>query len=84
LTLTAAPPAEAVAIIAYDSDGKAQLFSTLPDTHDKLRELAIDTTGGHCGTPKPEGHGSLFGKVTFAYVDAFGRLSAKSAAITVK
>lgn len=82
--LSAAAPAEAVAIIAYDAAGTAQMFTTLPDTHDKLLQFAIDTTGGHCGTPKPEGHGMLSGKVTFAYVDAFGRLSAKSAPVPVK
>ncbi|HEY6033460.1 MAG TPA: hypothetical protein VIV58_04350 [Kofleriaceae bacterium] len=84
LKLSAAAPADAVAIIAYDSTGAPKMFTTLPDTHDKLLDFAIDTTGGHCGTPKPEGHGALSGKVTFAYVDAFGRLSAKSAPVTVK
>ena len=84
LTLTAAPPAEAVAIIGYDATGAAKMFATLPDTHDKLLEFVIDTTGGHCGTPKPEGYERPYGKIAFAYVDAFGRVSAKSALVAVK
>ena len=82
LHLTAAPPADAVAIIAYDANGKALLFATLPDTHDKLRDLVIDESGGHCGTPQPPNHSGVAGKVTFAYVDQFGRLSPQSKAIS--
>ena len=84
LKLGAAPPADAVAIIAYDEHGKSLLFASLPDTHDKLLELEIDRSGGHCGTAKPQGQGGLVGKLAFAYVDAFGRLSPQSVAITGK
>jgi hypothetical protein len=84
LTLDAAPPADAVAIIAYDDHHKALLFATLPDTHDKLRELAIDHSSGHCGTPQPPEHGYVTGAVTFAWVDAFGRLSPASKPVTVQ
>lgn len=78
LKLTKAAPADAVAIIAYDDTGKALLFAALPDTHDKVLEFAIQESGGHCGTPRPNGEGAIVGTVTFAYVDAFGRLSPKS------
>jgi hypothetical protein len=84
LKLNAAPPADAVAIIAYDDQHKALLYAGLPDTHDKLLEFEIDSTGGHCGTPKPVGEGALAGKITFAYVDAFGRLSPTSTAVTMR
>jgi hypothetical protein len=78
LKLSTAAPPEAVAIIAYDDTGKPVLYSTLADTHDKILEFEIQETGGHCGVPHPTGEGSLAGKITFAYVDAFGRLSPKS------
>jgi len=84
LALSTAPPADAVAIIAYDANKKPLLYATLPDTHDKLLELEIDRSGGHCGSPKPDGQGSLTGKITFAYVDVFGRLSPTSTAITAQ
>jgi hypothetical protein len=81
LVLGAAPAADAVAIIAYNDHKKPLLYAMLPDTHDKLLELEIDRTGGHCGSPRPAGQGALGGRVTFAYVDTFGRLSPQSAAI---
>lgn len=84
LVLDAAAPADAVAIIAYDTNGKPLLFATLPDTHDKLLEFEIDSSGGHCGTPTPPEHSGLYGKIAFAYVDAFGRLSAQSKPISVQ
>jgi hypothetical protein len=84
LKLGTAAPADAVAIIAYDPAGKALVFAGLPDTHDKVLELELEQSGGHCGTPRPSGEGALAGKLTFAYVDAFGRLSAKSAPITAR
>jgi hypothetical protein len=82
LKLVHAAPPDAVAIIAYDASGKPQLFAGLPDTHDKLLEFELDQTGGHCGTPHPNGQGSLAGKITFAWVDAFGRLSPQSKGIS--
>jgi hypothetical protein len=84
LKLGEAPPADAVAVIAYDESGKALLYSSLPDTHDKTLETVIQETGGHCGTPHPNDEGALGGKVTFAYVDAFGRLSPKSKPIVAQ
>ena len=84
LKLGEAAPADAVAIIAYDASGKALLYSSLADTHDKVLEMVIQETGGHCGTPHPTDEGALAGNVTFAYVDAFGRLSAKSKPITAQ
>ncbi|MEP6861929.1 MAG: hypothetical protein ABJE66_14980 [Deltaproteobacteria bacterium] len=84
LKLSTAAPAEAVAIIAYDDTGKALLYATLADTHDKILDFEIQETGGHCGTPRPTGEGSLVGKITFAYVDAFGRLSPKSKPVTAR
>ena len=83
LTLTAAAPPEAVAIIAYREDGKALNFTGLADTHDKDLSIAVTRSGGHCGTTEPAGTGVLRGKVTFAYVDTFGRLSPQSAPIAV-
>lgn len=84
LKLSTAAPADAVAIIAYDDTGKPLLYSSLADTHDKILEFEIQQTGGHCGTPHPSGEGSLAGKITFAYVDAFGRLSPKSKPVTAQ
>ena len=84
MKLGAAPPADAVAIIAYDEQHKALLYASFPDTHDKLLEFEIDRTGGHCGTVKPTGQGVLAGKITFAYVDLFGRLSPTSTAIAAR
>jgi hypothetical protein len=84
LKLSTAAPADAVAIIAYDDTGKPLLYSSLADTHDKILEFEIYESGGHCGVPHPEGEGSLAGKITFAYVDAFGRLSPKSKPVTAQ
>ncbi|MFT3693947.1 MAG: hypothetical protein QM831_12450 [Kofleriaceae bacterium] len=83
MTLTAAPPAEAVGLIVYDDKGTALLFAGVPDTHDKLKEVALYTTGGHCGTPQPPNQGSMWneGTYSFAYFDAFGRLGPKSKAV---
>lgn len=80
-TLAAPPPEAAVAIIVYRA-GKPLTFARLPDTHDHLTELETFQDAGHCGSV-------VFGseppaandKVTFAWVDAFGRLSPQSAAI---
>ncbi|MFT3693946.1 MAG: hypothetical protein QM831_12445 [Kofleriaceae bacterium] len=84
VTLKSAAPAEAVAIIVYDAD-KAISFGRLADTHDKDLSIVIYQEGGHCGIGIP-GQGTLLlsQKVTFAYVDAFGRVSPKSAAVTVQ
>jgi hypothetical protein len=84
LKLSTAAPADAVAIIAYDETGKALLYSGLADTHDKILEYEIYESGGHCGTPRPNNEGALVGKITFAYVDAFGRLSPKSKPVTAQ
>jgi hypothetical protein len=84
LKLSTAAPADAVAIIAYDDAGKPLLYATLADTHDKILEFEIYESGGHCGTPHPTAEGSLAGKITFAYVDAFGRLSPKSKPVTAQ
>lgn len=85
LTLTAAAPPEAIAIIAYAS-GKPVNFTRLADTHDKDLELRIYSSGGHCGTEPPAGTSffSATGKLTFAYVDAFGRLSPQSTPVTAR
>jgi hypothetical protein len=83
LELAAAPPAEAVAVIVYAD--KAVSFESLPDTHDKLTALDVYHSGGHCSNGVPGTGGLMTGsKVTFAYVDAFGRLSPQSTAITAK
>ncbi len=84
LRLATPAPADAVAIIAYDAAGKALLYAGLPDTHDKVLDVQLTQTGGHCGTPHPDGEGALAGKISFAYVDAFGRLSPKSKPITAQ
>jgi hypothetical protein len=84
LELTAAPPPEAVAVILY-TNAKAVSFASLPDTHDKLTSLDVFHSGGHCSNDVP-GTGGVTGglQVTFAYVDAFGRLSPQSTAVTAK
>ncbi len=84
LTLAAAAPPEAVAIIAYGEDGKPLRFTGLADTHDQDLSLDLSRSDGHCGTSEPRGAGTIAGKVTFAYVDAFGRLSPQSKPIAVK
>jgi hypothetical protein len=85
LTLAAAAPPEAMAIIAYAS-GTPVNFTRLADTHDKDLQIAVYSEGGHCGTEFPAGTSFVgaTGKVTFAYVDAFGRLSPQSKPVTVK
>jgi hypothetical protein len=88
LTLKAAPPPEAVAVIVYrvDATGATALgFTGLPDTHDKLTSFEVSHTGGHCsqavaGEVSPEGGD----KIAFAWVDAFGRLSPQSKPIVAK
>jgi len=85
LELTAAPPPEAVALIVYSDPKTAVSFVTLPDTHDKLTSLDVYHSGGHCSNEVPGKGGLMTGTtVTFAYVDAFGRVSATSTAITAK
>lgn len=87
LTLAKAAPPEAVALIAYDADSKAPLFfARLADTHDKDVSLQIYESGGHCGSRTPPGAGGIASgsKVVFAYVDAFGRVSPQSKAITAQ
>jgi hypothetical protein len=88
LQLTAAPPAEAVAIIVYSvgpTGNTAVTFADLPDTHDKLTSFGIYSSGGHCSTDVPgTGYIAAGSKLVFAYVDTFGRLSATSTPITAK
>jgi hypothetical protein len=83
LELTTAPPPEAVAVIVYSDAKTAVSFQSLADTHDKDTSLAVFHSGGHCSVNVP-GTGVLRkgSKVTFAYVDAFGRLSPQSASFT--
>lgn len=85
LTLAAAAPPEAMAIIAYAS-GTPVNFTRLADTHDKDLQVTVYSEGGHCGTDFPAGTSFVgaTGKVTFAYVDAFGRLSPQSKPVTVQ
>lgn len=85
LTLAVAAPPEAIAIIAYAS-GTPVNFTRLADTHDRDLEIAVYSAGGHCGTDVPAGTSFVgaTGKVTFAYVDAFGRLSPQSKPVTVQ
>jgi len=85
ITLAVSPPADAVAVITYQIIGSTKQTvgaSWLPATHDKLKTWELGRAGGHChhgpdGVPMP---GT---QVTFAYVDAFGRLSPQSKPITV-
>lgn len=84
MTLAAAPAEAAVALIVYDDKGTtALLFAGLPDTHDKLTELELYQSGGHCGSPQPPGQAGMAngGTYTFAFVDAFGRVGPKSKAV---
>jgi len=79
--LKAAPPAAAAAVIVYSGD-TAISFVTLPDTHDALTTFDAFVDGGHCGSVPDGGRPPTKGeKVTFAWVDAFGRLSPKSAPV---
>jgi hypothetical protein len=89
MTLSAAPPPEAMAIIVYEVgyDGKLKpvSFAGLADTHDKTTSLEIFHSGGHCSNDVPgSGYVSSGGKYEFAYVDAFGRLSPTSKPIVAK
>ncbi len=76
VTLAKAPPPDAVALIVYAA-GAPITYAQLPDTHDKLTKLAVFEAGGRCALPMP-GHALSSGTYTFAYVDAFGRLSPQS------
>lgn len=84
VTLAKPAPPEAVAIIVYDGD-KPISFGRLADTHDKDLTLTVYYAGGHCGIAIA-GTGTMAAsqKVSFAYVDAFGRLSPKSSVVTVR
>jgi len=87
LTLAAAAPPEAVALIVYDADSRKPLtYAGLADTHDKDLALEIYEADGHCGVNKPPESGSVEpgSKLVFAYVDAFGRLSPQSKPITAQ
>ena len=88
LTLVKAPPAEAIAVIVYSVDASgttALTFTGLPDTHDKLTSFEVSRTGGHCSN---EVHGTSSveagGKIAFAWVDIFGRVSPTSKPIVAK
>ena len=58
---------------------------TLPDTHDTLTTLDVFQDAGHCGSVVDGGRPPNAGEtITFAWVDAFGRVSPKSAPIAAK
>jgi hypothetical protein len=88
VTLSAAPPEAARALITYVTTGGKQAavsFVTLPDTHDTEKTIEAFQDAGHCGFVVDGSHPPAAGdRVTFAWVDAFGRLSPTSTAITAK
>jgi hypothetical protein len=86
VTLSAAPPDAARALITYvTTAGKpvAVTFVTLADTHDTVKTIEAFEDAGHCGFVVAGSHPPAAGdRVTFAWVDAFGRVSPTSAPIT--
>jgi hypothetical protein len=82
VTLDAAPPADAYALIAYDASDVALTWRPILDP--AATAIVVYDSPGHCGTEppgmRPPGAGD---SITFAWVDKFGRLSARSAAATV-
>jgi hypothetical protein len=82
VALGSAPPADSYALIAYDAAGAALTWRPVLDP--AATSLVVYDSPGHCGTEppgmRPPGAGD---KVTFAWVDKFGRLSAVSAAVAV-
>jgi hypothetical protein len=92
ITLTSAPPADAVAIIVYHvttfpvNFGELPLaFTRLPDTHDQLTSFEVFQDAGRCGMLQPGTRPPTNGEnIAFAWVDAFGRRSPLSATIKAK
>lgn len=84
--LSAAPPAEAVVLITYRAKDKAPIaFVRLADSHATLTELDTFEDAGHCGNVVTGAQPPVAGdKVTYAWVDVFGRVSPQSAPIVVK
>ncbi len=82
LVVAAAPPPGAVAIIMYNADlatPKPINFTQLADTHDKDTTFEVYRPNTNCGAGAPSDGAVIKGaKLTFAYVDAFGRLSPQS------
>lgn len=79
--LSAAPPASAVALILYRDDKPLSWASVKGVTATSVQIYASD---GHCGaSPSGMTEPAPGDKVTLAWVDGFGRLSGKSAAIAV-
>jgi hypothetical protein len=76
VTLATAPPPEAVALIVYAA-GAPVAYGQFADTHDTAKSVVVYEGGGHCGLPVP-GHALASEAYTFAFVDAFGRLSPQS------
>ncbi len=85
--ISAAPPAQAVAVIVYvvgktKAAPVAVSFVRIPDTHDTLMNIEVFEDAGHCGILQPGSRSPLAQeKVALAWVDAFGRLSPRSAAV---
>ncbi|GEM_PF-3381971 len=88
LELGVAAPVDAVAVILYNADSATPTainFTELADTHDKALKLTVYSSGGHCGTSTPStSYIMKGGKITMAYVDAFGRLSPQSKSIVAR
>ena len=84
VTLKSAPPPEAMVLITFKGSTPIT-FVRLSDTHDDVKTIETFEDRGHCGLvvdgSSPPAAGD---KVTFAWVDAFGRVSPHSAAVVVK
>ena len=84
--LSDAPPAEAIGLITYRAKDKVPLAVVLlGNTHDAVYRIDTFDDPGACGVIIPAARPPVAGdKVTYAWVDTFGRLSPQTAPITVK
>ena len=81
--LGSAPPADAYAVIAYDASGTA--LTWLPVNGQQSTTILLYQSPGRCGIAPPGTQSPGVGAdVQLAWVDRFGRVSAKSSAVTVQ